>query len=203
MKTLHLLLPVLTFSLAASLHAESVAFQGKVAPEAGQVSKSLFWVADTRKMDAFLAAFQPADLRDGAYAGEILPDTRVAWRDYAGEATFLAGRGQQAEAAAKLAQMLKLAAVYRAFGGLQNVVQGEEIRHLAGLTAEKLGKAVTALIKSPYLEKDASDSLVAIEAQVGDEKSGVTSSFWRHLEMGAVETHYRLTGDGVALAAVQ
>ncbi len=167
------------------------------------VSKSLFWVADTRKMDALLATFQPADLRDGAYAGEVLPDTRAAWRDYAGEATMLAVRGQQAEAAAKLAQMLKLAAVYRAFGGLQNVVQGEEIRHLAGLTAEKLGKAVTALIQSPYLEKDASDCLVSIETQVGDEKNAVTSSFWRHLEMGAVETHYRLSPDSPALAATR
>ncbi|MDR3401470.1 MAG: hypothetical protein P4L99_03140 [Chthoniobacter sp.] len=202
MKSLRLLFPVLTLSLAASLHAEpATAFQGPPTPAAGQVSKSLFWVADTRKMDAFLATFQPADLRDGAYAGEVLPDTRAAWRDYAGEATVLASRGKQTEAAAKLAQMLKLAAVYHAFGGLQNVVQGEEIRHLAGLTAEKLGKAVTALIQSPYLEKDASDCLVSIESQVGDDKNKVTPSFWRHLEMGAVESHYRLSADSAALAA--
>ena len=204
MKSLRFLLPLFIVSTTASLHAESAgAFQGPPAPPAGRISSYLFWVADTRKMDNFLTNFQPADLRDGAYAGEVLPDTRAAWRDYAREATVLANRGKQAEAAARLGQMLKLAAVYRAFGGLQNVVQGEEIRYLAGLTAEKLGKDVTALIQSPYLEKDASDSLVAIETQVGDEKRGVTASFWRHLEMVAVKTHERLSCDGAALATTR
>jgi len=201
MKSVHFLLSVLAFSATASLHAESSgAFQGPPAPPAGRVSSYLFWIADTRKMDNFLANFQQDDLRAGAYAGEVLPDTRSAWRDYAREATALARQGRQAESAAKLGQMLKLAAVYRSFGGLQNVVQGEEIRYLAGLTAAKLGRNVTALIQSPYLEKDASDCLVAIEAQVGSEVRQMRPSFWRNLEMIAVQTHYRLSSDSTSLA---
>src|SRR5260221_4331103 len=163
MKNLCLLLPALALTCAAQLRAEAPAFQGPVSPAAGKVSQSIFWVADTSKMDAFLANIQLSEVRCGAYAGETLPDTRMAWRDYAQEATILARNGKPAEAAARLGQMLKLAAVYRAFGGLQNVVQGEEIRNLAGLTAEKLGAPVTSLIRSPYLEKDASDCLLAIE----------------------------------------
>ena len=154
-------------------------------------------------MDAFLANIQLPEVRDGAYASETLPDTRMAWRDYAQEATLLARNGKPAEAAARLGQMLKLAAVYRAFGGLQNVVRGEEIRDLAGLTAEKLGAPVASLIRSPYLEKDASDCLVAIESKIGEEKNRVTPSFWRNFEMAAVNTHYRLTGNSSALAARQ
>jgi hypothetical protein len=83
------------------------------------------------------------------------------------------------------------------------VAQGEEIRHLAGLTAEKLGKPVTALIKSPYLEKDASDCLLSIEAQIGDEINHVTPSFWHHFEMEAVNSHYRLSGGGNEVATTR
>jgi len=203
MKNLCLLLPVLALTCAVQLHAEPSAFQGPVSPAPGKVSQSLFWIADTAKMDAFLANIQLSQVRDGAYTNETLPDTRVAWRDYALEATLLARNCKPAEAAARLGQMLKLAAVYRSFGGLQNVVRGEEIRNLAGLTAEKLGTPVTSLIRSPYLEKDASDCLIAIEAKIGDEKGRVTSSFWRNFEMEAVNTHYRLTGNNSALAARQ
>lgn len=153
-------------------------------------------------MDTFLASFPINEVRVGAYQGEVLPDTRAAWRDYSREAMELAHEGRNADAASRLAQMLKLAAMYRAFGGLQNVVQGEEIRHLAGLTAEKLGKSVTALIQSPYLEKDAADCLLSIEAQIGDEKNRVTPSFWHHFEREAVNSHYRLSGDTNEVAAI-
>ena len=186
MKTLHILLPALALTCAAQLRAEAPAFQGPVSPAPGKVSQSLFWIADTTKMDAFLANIQMAEVRDGAYAGETLPDTRMAWRDYAQEATILARNGKPADAAERLGQMLKLAAVYRSFGGLQNVVRGEEIRTLAGLTAEKLGTPVTSLIRSPYLEKDASDCLMAIESKIGAEKGRVTPSFWRNFEVAAV-----------------
>lgn len=203
MKTLPFLLSALV--LSSTLPSEAApqeALQNEISPPAGKVSQSLFWIADSRKMDVFLASFRPEEVRAGSYRGEVLPDTRVAWRDYAREATALARQGRNAEAASRLAQMLKLAAVYRSFGGLQNVVQGEEIRHLAGVTAQKLGRSVTALIQSPYLEKDASDCLLSIEAQIGDDKGHVTASFWRHLEMGAVDSHYRLTGNSTALAAI-
>lgn len=203
MKTLPLLLTALVFSCTLPLEAAPQdAMQNEVSPPAGKIYHDLFWIADSRKMDAFLTNYQPEGLHTGSYKGEVLPDTRMAWRDYAREATRLARQGRNAEAAGRLAQMLKLAAVYRAFGGLQNVVQGEEIRHLAGLTAERLGSPVTALIQSPYLEKEASDCLLSIEAQIGDEKRHITASFWRHLEMGAVESHYRLTGHGATVAQI-
>jgi len=202
MKTSPLLLSVLAISFALPLRAASGdPAQKHETPPASKVSETLFWIADSRKMDVFLAHISMDEIRAGAYAEEVLPDTRVAWRDYAREATALTHDGHNAEAAGRLAQMLKLAAVYRAFGGLQNVVQGEEIRHLAGLTAEKLGKPVTDLIQSPYLEKDASDCLLAIEAKVGDEKKQVRPSFWHHFEREAVNSHYRLSGNSSAMTA--
>ncbi len=207
MKTLPILLTILPFcvgQLCAESPVISGAFHGTAAPAAGKVSADLFWIADTRKMDAFLANVQHTDLRCASYEGEVLPDTRVAWRDYASEAKALARTGCVSEAAGKLGQMLKLAAVYRSFGGLQNVVQGEEIRHLAGLTASQLGTVVTSRIQSPYLEADAADCLVLLETKAGAEKAQVTPSFWRHLEQGAVETHFRLSGAGkIAFATKQ
>ena len=197
MKTLPILLTILPFcvgQLRAETPVPSGAFQGKAAPAAGKISTDLFWIADTRKMDAFLAKVELTDLRAASYTGEVLPDTRVAWRDYASEARTLARKGCATEAAGKLAQMVKLAAVYRSFGGLQNVVQGEEIRHLAGVTASALGAQVTSQIQSPYLEADAADCLVLLETQAGAEKAEVTASFWRHLEQNAVDAHYRLSG---------
>lgn len=198
MKTSLFLLSVIgigcSFALPVAAEPED-AFHNPSAPPAGKVSQSLFWIADSRKMDTFLASFPMDELHVGATKGEVLPDTRVAWRDYAREATALARQGRNADAASRLAQMLKLAAVYRAFGGLQNVAQGEEIRHLAGVTAERLGKPVTSLLHSPYLEKDAADCLLAIEAQItADEKLHVSASFWHHFEREAVNSHYRLTG---------
>ena len=205
MKALSILLPVLalaTSQLRAESPTPSGAFHREASPAASKISSDLFWVADTCKMDAFLAKVQMNNLRAGAYSGEILPDMRAAWGDYASEAKVLATQGQESAAAAKLAQMLKLAAVYRSFGGLQNVVQGEEIRYLAGRTAANLGAAVTALIRSPYLEKDAADCLVLLAEKASDEKSQVTPFFWRQLERRAVDTHYRLSARGsVALAS--
>lgn len=202
MKTSPFLLSVLALFFALPLHAEPrEPAQKPETPPASKVSQTLFWIADSRKMDAFLAHISMEEIRAGAYPEEVLPDTRAAWRDYAREARALAHDGHNAEAANRLAQMLKLAAVYRAFGGLQNVVQGEEIRQLAGVTAEKLGKPVTDLIQSPYLEKDAADCLLAIEAKVGDGKKQVTPSFWHHFEKEAVNSHYRLSGNSTAMTA--
>ena len=115
-------------------------------PAAGAVAADLFWVADSRKMDAFLAQARLPEGDGAVFFGEVLPDTRTAWRDYAREARTLASQGRVDDAAERLAQMLKLAAVYRAYGGMENVVQGEEIRYLAGRTAEELGSAVTSRI---------------------------------------------------------
>jgi hypothetical protein len=193
MNAFRLFLPVIAVSFVASLHAETpLAFQGTPNPPAGQVAHSLFWIADTRKMDEFLNYFHLEDVHAGSYAGEVLPDTRTAWRDYAIEATVLAQAGRDAEAAAKIGQMLKLAAVYRSFGGLQNVVQGAEISYLAGLTTERLGRNVAVQVRSPYVEKDASDSLITLENQIGAGKNQVTPSFWEALEKCVVDTHYRL-----------
>ncbi len=203
-------LPIFAFALcvAAQLHAGSVVPSSpanhKPSPATpSKVSTELFWLADTRKTDAFLSNVQWDEIQAGSYAGEVLPDTRVAWRDYAREATALARRGDDEAAAGRLAQMLKLAAVYSSFGGLQNVVQGQEIRYLAGRTATRLGPTVTSLIRSPYLEKDAGDCLIMIEAQAGGEKNQVTASFWHNLEKCAVDSHFRLTScesSGLAIA---
>jgi len=207
MKTL--LLPILAFCgaaaplLAAPTTNTAPATRQNACPAAGKTFKDLFWIADTRKMDAFLANVEMEELQAGSYGGEILPDTRVAWRDYALEARALSREGRNTEAAERLGQMLKLAAVYTSFGGLQNVVQAEEIRFLAGRTATKLGSNVAALIHSPYLEKDAADCLLTLEAKAGAEKNQVTPSFWRALERGVVENHYRLTScNSVKLAQV-
>jgi len=205
MKSFRLLLPLVAASLVTSLHAETPTrtFHHDPAPPTGHVAASLLWVADTRKMDEFLNYFDLADVHAGSYAGEVLPDTRTAWRDYAIEATVLARQGKNTEAAGKIGQMLKLAAVYRSFGGLQNVVQGEEIAYLAGRTTEKLGKNVAMQVHSPYLEKEAADCLIALENLAGAEKAQVTPSFWAHLEQVVVDTHYRLAmcGGGSLAAA--
>ena len=205
MKNSPLLLSVLACTLALPLvAAPEDAYQSPAEPPAGKVSQTLFWIADSRKMDTFLASFPMDELHVGAYKGEVMPDTRVAWRDYAREAIALARQGRNADAAGRLAQMLKLAAVYRAFGGLQNVAQGEEIRHLAGVTAERLGKPVTGLLQSPYLEKDAADCLLAIEAQISaEEKHHITASFWHHFEREAVNSHYRLSGGSSEVTAAR
>ena len=147
-------------------------------------------------MDEFLAKVQLPDSSKGKALIEVLPDTRTAWRDYAAEARSFARKSRNAEAAARLGQMLKLAAVYRAFGGLENMVQSEEIRHLAGLTASELGSPVATKIRSPYIEKNAAQCVAVLESKIGDEMNLISPSFRRNLTQRAVETHARLTSAG-------
>lgn len=147
-------------------------------------------------MDEFLTKVPVAKWRNGAPRREVLPETTTAWRDYAYQARLLAAQGRDAEAAGRLAQMVKLAAVYRAHGGLQNMVQAEEIRYLAGRTAVELGSGVAARIQSPYLEKTPADCLAIIESWAGGEKGQVSPEFWRQLQDRAVLTHYRLASTG-------
>ena len=165
-------------------------------PPPGRIAADLFWVADSRKMDEFLARVELPFVEGGAGSGEVLPDTRTAWRDYAREAQALANKGRVEDAARRLAQMLKLAAVYRTFGGLENTVQSEEIRYLAGITAEKLGSAVTASIQSPYLEKNATQCLALLESGIGEQIVEITASFRNNLARRALETHARLSQAG-------
>ena len=160
---------------------------------AGKVASDLFWVADSRKMDAFLAPIQLPDF-PGSDSREVLPDTRTAWWDYAREAKTFAVRGKYVEARARISQMLKLAAVYRHFGGLENVVRAEEIRWLAGFVAEESGSAIAGRIDSPYLEKSASECLANLEAKGGADKGAASPEFWQHLRDRARATHARLTG---------
>jgi len=197
MKTLPILLPLLLLS-TASLRADSPTPSGAKtqAPSApaGKIAVDLFWVADARKMDEFLATVPLAQWGPGAPTREVLPETTTAWRDYAAQAWTLARQGREQEAAGRLAQMLKLAEVYRAHGGLQNMVQAEEIRHLAGKTAEALGRSVAAKIQSPYLEKNHADCLAINESLAASEKGEVTASFWKHLQERTALTYTRLSG---------
>ncbi len=87
--------------------------------------------------------------------------------------------------------MLKLAGVYRAFGGLENTVQSEEIRYLAGITEENL-----ASIQSPYREKNATQCLALIEIGIGGQIVEITASFRNNLPRRALETHARLSHAG-------
>ncbi len=193
MKTFFLLSAASLFTVtlhAATPSAESVSREPSSA--AGRVAVDLFWVADARKMDEFLAKVPVAKWRNGAPRREVLPETTTAWRDYAAQARLLAAQRRDAEAAGRLAQMVKLAAVYRAHGGLQNMVQAEEIRYLAGRTAAELGSGVAAKIQSPYLEKTSADCLAIIESWAGAEKGQVSPEFWQQLQDRAVLTHYRL-----------
>lgn len=200
MKSLPLLLPILALC-TAPLGAQSPTPTPAPMPVSAQVAADLFWVADARKMDEFLAKLQLADLRGVASSGKELPDTRTAWREYSRHARVLAQQGREAEAAGRLAQMLKLAAVYRSFGGLENMVHAENIRSLAGLTAEELGRGVTAKIRSPYLERDAAQCLAQLEAGVGGDTGRITESFWNNLAQRALETHARLSRTGAGWLA--
>lgn len=192
MKTLPALAIVAALS-SATLHAAPQQLtQREPARAAGKVASDLFWVADSRKMDEFLAPIQLSDF-PGADSREVLPDTRTAWWDYAREAKGFAVRGKYPEARARIGQMLKLAAVYRHFGGLENVVRSEEIRYLAGCVAEESGSAIAGRIESPFLEKNAAECLANLEAKAGD-NGAASSEFWQHLRERARLTHARLTG---------
>ncbi len=193
MKTLSTLALIAALSGSALFAAPPQGQSREPARAAGKVANDLFWVADSRKMDEFLAPVQLPDF-PGADTREVLPDTRSAWWDYAREAKALAARGKHADARARIGQMLKLAAVYRHFGGLENVVRAEEIRFLAGAVAEESGSRVAGQIESPYLEKTVTECLATLESKGGMDKGAVTSEFWQHLRERARVTHARLTG---------
>ena len=197
MKTLPALALLAALSGSALHAAPPQLTQREPARAAGKVASDLFWVADSRKMDEFLAPVQLPEF-PGADTREVLPDTRTAWWDYAREAKSFAVRGKYAEARARIAQMLKLAAVYRHFGGLENVVRSEEIRYLAGCVAEESGSAIAGRIESPFLEKTATECLANLEAKGGMDKGATSSEFWQHLRERAQMTHARLTGQAGA-----
>jgi len=192
MTQLSRLVLLLLTGLSTVTAAESTAtLRREPSPPASGVSQQLFWIADTAKMDRFLEQVDLANIREGSYAGEVLPDTRVAWRDYVRQARNLAATGKNDDAIFRIWQMLKLAAVYRDFGGLQNVVQGEEIRALAGKTSQELNFG--GRIKSPYLEYNIEECIALIERQAGREKNEVRSSFWQRFIESAGESFVRLT----------
>jgi hypothetical protein len=195
MKTISLI-TVLLLSGGAAFGADkaSTTLHHESDPAVSTVSHDLFWIADTAKMDRYLSTVDLATIQHDAYAGEVLPDTRVAWRDYASQAWEFAGRGEDAAVVERIGQMLKLAAVYRQFGGLQNVAQGEEIRALAGQTVQKLGYG--------GLESNPDECVALIERQAGAEKGEVRSIFWQHLLATACQSCARLSGQpGHALAS--
>lgn len=193
MKTLPALAIIAALSGTALHAAPPQLEQRSPARAAGKIASDLFWVADSRKMDEFLAPIQLPDF-PGADSREVLPDTRTAWWDYAREAKAFAVRGKYAEARERIGQMLKLAAVYRHFGGLENVVRSEEIRYLAGCVAEESGSGIAGRIESPFLEKTAGECLANLEAKAGMDKGATSSDFWEHLRERARFTHARLTG---------
>lgn len=195
----------LTFLAATSVSAfaESipVAFRTEATPDPSVVSQEIFWIADTRKMDEFLAKLDVAQVRAGAYESEMLPDTRGVWRDYAREAKHFAARNDFASAQQRLGQMLKLAAIYRGFGGLQNVVQGEEIRTLAGQTASQIG--CTSRLDSPYLESSLADCLTLLARQIAADKGAARPHFHTGLIEAARLSYLRLAGGSAPLAALE
>ena len=193
MKTHSAVFTLLALSLSQLNAAPQGAEQRPPATAAGKTASDLFWIADSRKMDEFLAAVQLPDF-PGANSGEVLPDTRTAWWEYAREAKSLTVRGKLPEARARISQMLKLAAVYRHFGGLENVVRAEEIRYLAGMVAVESGTAIAGRLDSPYLEKNATECLAILEAKGGPGRGASSDEFWQHLCERACITHARLTG---------
>ena len=206
MKTITILLPILTLC-SSQLCAQPAPAQAPLSSQPsvhGQsVAAALFWVADSRKMDEFLAQVEMPDANGAVSYSGVLPETHTAWREYAQHAQALARQGRAVEAAGRLAQMLKLAAVYRAAGGLENLVQSEEIRYLAGLMAADLGSNVTTRIQSPYVEKNAAQCLASIEANLGGGAGRMTPSFHENLVRRSLETHARLSRAGsLHLAAV-
>jgi hypothetical protein len=198
-------LSILLISGFASWAADSTthpvgAFHHEPAPLASSVAKSLVWIADARKMDEFLAPIDPTCKNEAARAYEVLPDTRVVWREYARQASAYAERGDDEGVAGRIGQMLKLAALYRQFGGLQNVAQAEEIRYLAGRTVQQLGYG--GRIKSPYLESCSQDCMATIQRLAGSERDEVTPEFWQHLLAVAHQSFARLSGQSSRAAAV-
>jgi len=175
-------------------------FHREAAPLSSSVAKSLVWIADARKMDEFLAQMDPASKCESAHGYEVLPDTRGVWREYARQAWAYAERGDDGGVTGRISQMLKLAALYRQFGGLQNVVQAEEIRYLAGRTVQQLGYG--GRIKSPYLETSSQDCIAVIQRLAGSERGEVTPEFWQHLLAVGRQSFLRLSGQPAHQVAV-
>ena len=173
-------------------HKAPEGFHRDPASPSSGVSQALLWIADARKMDQFLASVDWDTMRYDSYPGEVLPDTRNAWRDYARQAAKSATKGDDAAVNDRIGQMLKLAAVYRQFGGLQNVVQGEEIRALAAETVQSLGYG--GLIHSPYLEPSVAECIASLERQTGAENTELRPACWRHLILTARQSFARLSG---------
>ena len=196
MKTISLL-AILLFSCGVAFGEDKAptALHHESDPPVSTVSHDLFWIADTRKMDQFLAQVDFATIGGDAYGGEVLPDTRVVWREYARRASEFAAKADDAAVNDRIGQMLKLAAVYREFGGLQNVAQGEEIRALAGQTVQALGYG--GLIHSPYLESNVAEVLELIERKAGSGKAEVRPIFWRHMIDTARRSYARLSGQSI------
>jgi hypothetical protein len=161
------------------------------APVISSVSHSLIWIGDARKMDEFLAQMDPAERAGHGY--EVLPDTRGVWREYARQAWAFAQRGDDDGVADRISHMLKLAALYREFGGLQNVVQAEEIRYLAGRTVQELG--YSGRIKSRYLEMNSQECAATIQRLAGADRWEVTPEFWQHLLAVSRQSYLRLSGE--------
>jgi len=194
MKALLIAIAVLVscgFALGES-KGPSEGFHRDPAPPPSSVSQALLWIADARKMDQFLAGVDWETMHYDSYPGEVLPDTRSAWHDYARQAASSATQGDDAAVNDRIGQMLKLAALYRQFGGLQNVVQGEEIRALAGQTVQSLGYG--GLIHSPYLEASVTECIASIERQTGAENTEVRPVCWHHLIRMARHSFARLSG---------
>jgi len=192
MKTPFVLGSLFLFNALFHAHAEPLpVLHRDPSPPAGRVSQDLFWIADTVKMDRFLDQVDMKELRRGASGGEILPDTRAAWHGYARQARMFAEAGKDDAAIDRLCQMVKLAAVYRQFGGFQNVAQGEEIRCLAGHVAEELNFG--GRLPPMYLECCVQDCVHALETNTGLDVAKVPSEFWQHFVEYAAQNWARLT----------
>ena len=191
---------ILSCGAAFGEHAVVVptALKKDPAPPSSTIAQDFVWIADTYKMDRLLSGIDPMTV---AHDSRQLPDTRVVWRDYARQAWDCASRGDDAGVVDRIDQMLKLAAVYREVGGLQNVGQAEEIRSLAGQMVQQLGYG--GQINSPYLESNVEECLSTIERQASSEKREVRPIFWQHLIETASRSYAHLTGQPVhALASV-
>jgi hypothetical protein len=200
---------LLSLTVTAAVNADSApaetvaegigAFHREPSPVISNISHSLVWIADARKMDEFLAPLDPKET--AAHGYEVLPDTRGVWHEYARQAWAYAQRGEDDRVADRISQMLKLAALYREFGGLQNVVQAEEIRYLAGRTVQELGYG--GRIKSRYLEMNSQDCMATIQRLAGSERQEVTPEFWQHLLAVSRQSYLRLSGGPRMIRAVR
>jgi hypothetical protein len=147
-------------------------------------------------MDRYLAQLDFDPMGEDAYAGEVLPDTRLAWREYARQARKFAEKADDTRVNERIGQMLKLAEVYRKFGGLQNIALAEEIRAAAAQTVQATGYG--GRIRSTYLEANVAEVIAAIERNVAGERNEVRPIFLQHLLETARRSYARLTGQSAS-----